>query len=192
MREEQGPITVLVAVASRHGATRGIGEIVGEQLQMRGIDAVVRDVDDVQSLAGYDAFIVGSAVYMGNWLKPARQLALRLIADGGVQPIWLFSSGPIGEPAEPAGDPASIGSLLGGPRIRGHRVFAGKLDLGSLGPFERITTKLLHIPEGDFRRWSEVELWAQEIAAVLSATAPHRVDCETASPSRVPSESRGP
>ena len=73
MREEQGPITVLVAVASRHGATRGIGEIVGEQLQMRGIDAVVQDVDDVQSLVGYDAVGAGtipfaSSATLWRWL----------------------------------------------------------------------------------------------------------------------------
>ena len=193
MRAEQGPVTVLVAVASRHGATMGIGQIVGEYLQMRGIEAVVRDVADVRSFVGYDAVIVGSAVYRGRWLKPARQLAERLIADGGVQPIWLFSSGPIGDPAEPAGDPASIGSLLGDPRIRGHRVFAGKLDLARLGPFERLTTKLLHTPEGDYRHWADVESWAQEIADALTATGPQPGEgdlASTDSKSRVEQESR--
>jgi hypothetical protein len=33
-------------------------------------------IADTKSLDGYDAVILGSAVYMGRWLKEARELAL--------------------------------------------------------------------------------------------------------------------
>jgi hypothetical protein len=37
---------VLVAVASRHGATREIAEAIGRTLRERGLDAQVRDVEE--------------------------------------------------------------------------------------------------------------------------------------------------
>ena len=45
---------------------------------------------------------LGSAVYMGRWMKPGRELAQRQAAALAARPVWLFSSGPVGEPAKPA------------------------------------------------------------------------------------------
>jgi hypothetical protein len=49
----------------------------------------------------YDAVVLGSAVYAGHWLKPARALADRCAAALRARPVWLFSSGPVGDPAKP-------------------------------------------------------------------------------------------
>lgn len=63
---------ILVATASRHGATREIGEQLGADiaagLRHRGVDARVDicDAEQVDDVAEYDAAIVGSAVYMGR------------------------------------------------------------------------------------------------------------------------------
>ena len=51
-------------------------------------------------LAGYDAFVLGSAAYIGHWRKEAIELARRLEQERGERPVWLFSSGPLGEDAE--------------------------------------------------------------------------------------------
>ena len=87
---------VLVAYATRHGATRGIAERIGEVLQRRGLDASVEQVDAVSNVADYDAFVVGSAAYMGGWLKPANAFVQRHRSTLATKPIWLFSSGPVG------------------------------------------------------------------------------------------------
>src|SRR5262245_32557372 len=133
MREEQGPITVLIAVESRHGSTMEIAEILSEHLYAQGIETVRRDPGEVGTLGGYDAAIIGSAVYMGRWLKPARELAKRIIAERKGRPLWLFSSGPIGAPPRPEGEPEEVAPLLRHPEVHGHRVFAGRLDRERLG-----------------------------------------------------------
>ena len=87
---------ILVAYASRHGATQGIAERITEVLTASGHDAEARPVKDVADLAGYDAFVIGSAVYMFHWLKDMTRFLRRngpLLAD---RPLWLFSSGPLG------------------------------------------------------------------------------------------------
>jgi len=67
-------MTVLVAAASRHGATQEIAERVGADLAERGVAVEVQNLEDVGSLRDYEAFVLGSSIYLGNWLKPARPL----------------------------------------------------------------------------------------------------------------------
>ena len=67
-----GVMKVLVAVASRHGATREIGEAIGRALGSSGVEAHVRAFEEAGELTAYDAFVLGSAIYMGRWLEPAR------------------------------------------------------------------------------------------------------------------------
>jgi menaquinone-dependent protoporphyrinogen oxidase len=156
-------MTVLVTYASKHGSTKGIAEAIGERLRERGMDAEVRPIREVQSLEGYDGVVVGSAVYLGSWMKEAQAFldrhaeALRLI------PVWLFSSGPTG--TDPAG-----GALLDKQQrrldavgARDHHVFAGALNAGELGFLERRVVKAAKTPLGDFRDWREVERWADTI-----------------------------
>jgi hypothetical protein len=54
-------------------------------------------------------------------------------------------------------------------RARGHRVFAGRLERGSLGFAERAAAKAVHAPEGDCRDWDAIDAFAGETAAELSA-----------------------
>jgi menaquinone-dependent protoporphyrinogen oxidase len=89
---------VLVSAASRHGSTTEIAariaEILGRSQQIAVVEAAPADVD---SLDGFDAYVIGSAVYMGRWLTDARELIHRL-SGWTDHPVWLFSSGPIGDP----------------------------------------------------------------------------------------------
>jgi menaquinone-dependent protoporphyrinogen oxidase len=162
---------VLITAATRHDATREIGEAIGAGLAERGIDAETRPIDEVTDLAGYDAVVLGSAVYMGRWLKPARQFAEHNGAALAAIPVWLFSSGPLGPPAHrvPAGEPADITDLVKLTGALEHRVFAGRLERERLGFAERAAAKVVHAPEGDCRDWSTVDGFAGEIAAQLAA-----------------------
>ena len=62
---------ILVAYASRHGATRGIAERIARTLEQRGLAVTLAPVDRAGSIAEYDGFVIGSAAYMGRWLKQA-------------------------------------------------------------------------------------------------------------------------
>src|SRR5438128_10904375 len=92
---------VLVAVATRHGSTRGIADAIARELQALGVDADVRRVDEVPDLENYDAVVLGSAVYMGSWESAANRFVQRCRAKLQTMPVWLFSSGPVGNDAHP-------------------------------------------------------------------------------------------
>ena len=162
---------VLVSVASRHGASAEIAARIGETLTTAGIDADIRPPDQVASVASYDAVVLGSGVYAGRWLGPAKKLAERESADLRSRPVWLFSSGPVGDPAKPAAEPVDVDLVRTWTNAVDHRVVPGKLDRQELGFGERAIVLAVHAAEGDFRPWEDVTAWASGIAETLKAPA---------------------
>lgn len=162
---------VLVAVSSKHGATKEIAEWIRDTLIAERHDAVVHDPDEIASLEGYEAVVVASGVYAGHWLESARKFVDRLEPHLRERPVWLVSSGPIGDPPKPEEDPVDVAPLLEATNARGHRIFPGRIDKRLLGFGERAIVMALRVPEGDYRRRAEVEAWAREIAASLHAAA---------------------
>ena len=162
-------MTILVTVASKHGSTREIAEAIVEQLRAENMSVDMRDADEVGDIAGYDAVILGSAIYAGNWLPEARSFAMRYRAELAQLPVWLFSSGPLGtDDPQPYDDPKKLAEPMGAVQVRDHRVFVGKLDTHSLGFGERLIAKVVKAPEGDFRDWDAIRRWAHEIASALA------------------------
>ena len=88
---------VLVAYASRHGATRGIAERIGRRLEAAGATVDVCSVTEAGDTAGCDAVVLGSALYLYHWMGEARDYAKRIRKSVAGKPVWLFSSGPFGE-----------------------------------------------------------------------------------------------
>jgi len=81
--------------------------------------------------------------------------------------VWLFSSGPVGDPPKPEEDPVDVADLVALTDAREHRVFAGKLVRRQLSFPERAIVAALRVPEGDFRDWTEIRRWAAGIAEAL-------------------------
>ena len=159
---------VLVSAASRHGATAEIARTIGETLTEAGLEAVAIPPDAVTTLDGYDAAVIGSGVYVGHWMDAAKNLVERYAGELASRPVWLFSSGPIGEPPKPEEDPADLAEIMVATHARGHRLFAGKVDTAILGLGERVILKAVRAPDGDFRPWDDVREWARGIAAELT------------------------
>ena len=131
-------MTVLVAAASKYGATAEIAEAIGRALRESGVSADVRPVEQVGDLSGYTGVVLGSAVYLGRWLEPARRFVEEHADELAARPTWLFSSGPVGDPPKPeAGQAVQIEPLMAKTKARDHRLFAGKIDKGKLGFGER-------------------------------------------------------
>jgi menaquinone-dependent protoporphyrinogen oxidase len=174
----------LVVYASRHGATAGIAERIGEVLRSQDIDAVVARASDMPDPAGFDAYVIGSAVYMGKWEKDATSFVKRHEAALAARPVWLFSSGPIGtERVDKKGndvlaDPATIAELTPILRPRGTQVFFGAWDpTDPAASFaERLVARMPAIkdalPAGDFREWHVIDGWARAIAAEVQGPVP--------------------
>ena len=167
-------MTVLVAAASKHGATHEIAERIGSDLAELGFDVEVRRLEEVGSVGGYEAFVIGSAIYLGNWRKEARRF-VEVHADELVpRPTWLFASGSITGDPPVADDPNAIRAklvteLLAATHAREHKLFAGKLDTSKLGPFERTSVRMARAREGDHRDWDSIDEWASSIARELHA-----------------------
>src|SRR6266511_3734374 len=70
-------MTVLVSAASKHGSTAEIATAVARVLQERGLAVDVRPVENVTLVDGYEAVVLGSAVYAGHWMESAGRLATR-------------------------------------------------------------------------------------------------------------------
>jgi menaquinone-dependent protoporphyrinogen oxidase len=158
---------VLVSVASKYGATVEIADAIGAVLSERGFGATVIAPDKVEAIENYDAVVLGSAVYMGQWMKPMRELVNRSGEALSVLPVWLFSSGPVGEPLKPAENPVDVAEIVEATGARDHRVFAGKLVKQQLTFPERAMVAALRVQEGDFRDWRDIKRWAAGIADAL-------------------------
>src|SRR4030042_6082232 len=96
-------IHVMVGCATKHGATSEIAERIGQVLREAGLSADVVAVESVTDLAPYQAFVLGSAVYVGQWQKEAASFLEQFEEQLAQRPVWLFSSGPTGK-----GDPAQL------------------------------------------------------------------------------------
>ncbi len=176
---------LLIAVASEHGATLGIAERIAQRLSAEGHDAACRSVSEIRDLAPYDAFVVGSAVYLGRWRKEALEFVHTNRDELRGRPTWLFSSGPLGaEPTDEQGRdkletsvPEDLAELQDATAARDHVVFFGALDPHGLPIIPKIMRLLPAgrrlLPEGDFRDWAAIDAWAEAIARDLAATSVH-------------------
>jgi menaquinone-dependent protoporphyrinogen oxidase len=165
-------MNVLVAAASRNGATAEIADAIGRALRERGLSVTVAAPERVGDIGGYDAFVLGSAVYTGHWLQPAREFVERIGPLIAARPVWLFSSGPVGDPSrklvqQMGADPVDLPAVRERTNAREHRMFAGRLVSEHASFAQRVSLHVFRGLEGDFRDWSAIEQWANEIADAL-------------------------
>ena len=159
---------IQVITAGKHGSTEEVGAAIAARLRARGHQAEGAAATDDGAFAGTDGVVLGSAIYIGKWRKPARRLAAALPA--AAVPYWLFSVGPLGDPPEPElPPPEALVGAEAATAARGYEVFSGRLDREALGRLERMAVNAQEAPEGDFRDWPRIEAWADSIAAELEA-----------------------
>jgi menaquinone-dependent protoporphyrinogen oxidase len=165
-------MTVLVAYASKRGSTAEIAETVAATLRREGLGVCLEPAEDVQSLERFDAVILGSAVYMKRWRGDARHFLKKHRKALRQAPLWVFSSGPVGDPGNDNPEwmePPKIIEMveeLGG---RGHVVFGGCLPAEPVGLMERAMVEGTLKEHRDRRDWAEIRDWAQQIATELIA-----------------------
>ena len=160
---------ILVATASRYGATTEITDALADRLREHGHECVTLSPEHVTDVAGYDAAVLASGVYVGRWLKPARKMLKRYGAQFAAMPVWLISSGPVGDPLRPAEDPVNVAALLEQTKALKHVVLPGRIDVERLSKVDRAMVAALRVPEGDYRDWDEVRELADEINSDLAS-----------------------
>ncbi|MBS3941777.1 MAG: flavodoxin domain-containing protein [Actinobacteria bacterium] len=177
---------VLVAYASRHGATAEIAERIATGLRDAGFEADTRHVTHVVDVEPYDAVVVGASAYLFHWLKDATRFVERQQQALAARPVWLFSSGPLGTDLvdDDGRDvlevtrPREFDELHARLRPRGEQVFFGAWNPAAppVGFVERVMHRLPAeaMPAGDFRDWDAIDAWTIQIARELRSeqTAP--------------------
>jgi menaquinone-dependent protoporphyrinogen oxidase len=157
---------VLVAFGSTRGGTRGLAYMVADGLRDQGMKVDVRPASAVRRLSGYDAVIVGGALYAGRWHQAARQFVLRHRSYLLDCPTFFFSSGPLDDSASDGDVPPVKGveALMQQVAARGHATFGGRLDQNARGFLARA---LARKHAGDWRDNAQVRRWTAIIAAEM-------------------------
>lgn len=164
---------ILVTYASKYQSTAEIADRIAKVLSKSGLKVELRSVFVVDNVAEYDAVVMGSAIYMGQWMKESMNFLATYVEFLKLRPVWVFSSGPTGD-----GNPSEIldGFLLPEKvkpymkRImpRDIKLFHGNLDLKRLNFGERLLIKSIRAKIGDYRNWDDIEVWATQIAQALN------------------------
>jgi menaquinone-dependent protoporphyrinogen oxidase len=163
------PNKVLVAYGTTSGSTAGIAEMIGAALREDGFEVEVLPAGQVGDVAGYDAVVLGGALYANRWHKDARRFTRRHAGSLRRTPVWLFSSGPLDRSATEAEIPPVPSAARAAQRLNalGHVTFGGRLGPEATGWIARKMAQ--NGRGGDFRDDSRIRAWAHERAAELAA-----------------------
>ena len=163
---------ILVAYASKYGATQEIAEKVGEVLQKEGILIDIMPLKKVKKLADYQAAVIGAAVYIGQWYKPTTKFLKKNESALAAMPVWIFSAGPSGK-----GDPVELlkgwkypplmQSVIDNIKPQDTAVFHGNLNVDKMKGLEKWIVKRVGGDVGDFRDWDMINAWAKKVAQAI-------------------------
>jgi len=162
---------VLVTWGSRRGGTEGVGRTLGEALQAHGHEVTANPAQQVRSLDGFDAVVLGGALYANCWPAVARRFVDRHLRRLRAVPVWLFSSGPLDASADSGEIPATTQVAVIAERVGavGHVTFGGRLAPDAKGfPASAMAKKR----SGDWRNPEQIRAWAAELAAALPTASP--------------------
>lgn len=161
---------LLVAYASKHGATEEIAEAIADELRGAGHAVDCVSAGRVGELGSYDAVVLGSSVYMARWLPDARRLLRRAGRELGGRPLWLFSSGPCGQEEPSWTSPPGIEKRARRLEAREHVVFGGRVPDEPSNFIERSIARKSAPEHRDLRDWAVIRDWADAVAAELPAS----------------------
>jgi menaquinone-dependent protoporphyrinogen oxidase len=165
-RQTEAPPHVLVAYATKHGSTCEVADTVSSILRERQVHVDLRPAAEVDSLASYDAVVVGAALYMGRLHGDARRLLDRHRQALTAVPVAVFAMGPKSLADEDvAGARLQLErGLARFPEVEPvtTAIFGGVVDPAKLRfPLNRL-------PASDARDWDAIRTWANEVASAIA------------------------
>ena len=164
---------LLVAYASKCGATAEIADRIASDFCSAGFKADLLPAGDVEDLAGYRAVVLGTAIYMGQPLAAARKFTQDILAARPGMPLAHFNVSLTMKENTPENAEAALRYLepltsLVTPSIIG--LFPGRIDLDTLPPLYRMFARADGdgaLAEGDYRDWGAVSAWAQDLQSLF-------------------------
>ena len=152
---------ILLAYASRFGSTQEAAERMGAVLRIAGLEVDVQPMQEVNKLDGYEAVVLGAAIYNARWHPEAHQFLSKHREALEQRPVAIFALGPLS--TSEAAMQRSRGQLdkeLGKyPWLKpaSVEVFIGKIDRAKMGFFDRLTSPATT----DHMDWEAIRLWAE-------------------------------
>jgi len=167
------PDKILIAYATRCGATSEVARHIGRVLSEAGAMVEVHPVKEVDDLGPYQAVIVGSAIRAGRWLPEAVRFVKRHAAALSQLPVAYFVVCLTMKDDTPE-HRSTVNSYLDPVRQQVPEVqpldvglFAGAMTYTQLPIVARLMAKAVKAPQGDFRDWPAVTSWASGLPSVL-------------------------
>jgi menaquinone-dependent protoporphyrinogen oxidase len=157
---------VLVTYGSSRGGTEGLARMAADGLRDFGLDVEVLPPKQIRDISGYDAVVVGGALYAFRWHRAARKFVRKHAKALRQRPTYFFSSGPLDDSAA-VNDLApvpGVKTLMERAGARSHATFGGRLSPDAKGIPASAMAKTL---SGDWRDPARVRAWALQVAQDL-------------------------
>lgn len=155
---------ILVTYATKAGSTAGVAERIGQVFERRGIAVDVWPVEKTKDIESYDAVVFGSAIRAGQLLPAATKFLKSNASALQHKPTSVFLVC-LTMKDDTEDNRAAVQAYLNLVRAlitpAHEAVFPGAMIIKNLGVVERMMMKAMKSPEGDYRRWEEVDAWAE-------------------------------
>ena len=164
--------SILVAYATRYGSTKEVAEAIAETLRQEGAQVALHPLDEVRSLAGYQAVVMGAPLQMYRWHRDAFGFLSRHRKALAGMPVAVFVLGPVQNPhneEEWQGSRDQIAKELAKVdwfKPLAVEILGGKFDPQALGGLMKMFAKAE--PASDIRDWEAIRQWAQGLLPLLS------------------------
>lgn len=164
----------MVAYASLCGSTGEIAAHAGSVLEQAGAEVHVCDVREVTGLEGYTAVVLGTAIRMGQPVKPMWAFLDTHGREVAMLPNAVFSVGSVARERTPSAFAASaraIEPVVARVYPVSVALFAGRIDPQRLGlPWRAVVDRSSpdsRLAPGDWRDWRAITAWATELRTQL-------------------------
>ena len=164
---------ILVAYASKSGTAAEVAQAVGRALPGKSVAVDVRPAQEVSSLDGYQAVVIGSGVRLGRWLPQAvefvrkHEAQLRQVSTAlfTVHMLWIDDSETSRRNRQAYSAP--VREII---TPKTEAFFAGRIEMARLSFMERVMTKAVRAPEADSRDRDAIRAWAEGLLSALGST----------------------
>lgn len=150
---------------------------MGEVLQESGFAVTVADVETLESVDGYDAYVLGSAIHAGMWLTAMSRFLDQFESQLALKPVYFWIT--CIRVLEPDGYQHALENYIHQETldkigVRESAVFAGKLRLDAIDLRDRWTLALRYdgaqtpgTLNDDFRDWDAIRAWTIHVRGEL-------------------------
>jgi menaquinone-dependent protoporphyrinogen oxidase len=172
-------MNILVGYASAHGSTEEIARFMGRLLEAYDVKVTLSQLEDVQDVSSYDAFIVGSPIHAGMWLQAVSLFFERCGAQMAGKPAFLFIT--CIRVMEDDGREHALQYYVHHPTLEAVGitndrigVLAGKIDINAINWDERWLlssnydgTEGSKLVNHDYRDWQAIAGWTHGVAKMM-------------------------